>query len=56
MAGTAHSREAPPPSDQAKAVEAFFTRAAVLIEKDGNTPASRFKAVGPHRPEPELCD
>jgi cytochrome c len=35
----AHSQEAPPPSDQATAVEALVTKAASLIEKDGKTAA-----------------
>ena len=39
MGGPAHSQGAPPPSDQANAVEALVTRAASLIEKDGKTAA-----------------
>jgi cytochrome c len=39
VAGPAHSQDAPPPSDQAKAVEALVIRAAALIEKDGKTAA-----------------
>jgi hypothetical protein len=39
MAGTAHSQEAPPPSDQAKALETLVDRAAALIENGGITAA-----------------
>lgn len=37
--GPARSQEAPPPSDEARAVEALVTRAAELTEKDGKTAA-----------------
>jgi len=47
IGGPAYSQEAPPPSDQAKAVEALVTRAAALIEKDGETAAfTEFRKKG----------
>src|SRR5262245_51445056 len=39
VGGAARSQEAPPPSEQAKAVETLVTRAAALVEKDGKTAA-----------------
>ena len=39
IGGPARSQEAPPPSDQAKLIEALVTRAAALIEKDGKATA-----------------
>jgi hypothetical protein len=39
VGGPAHSQKAPPPSDQAHAVEALVTEAAALIEKDGKAAA-----------------
>ena len=47
MGRAAYSQEAPPPSDQAKAVAALVTRAAALIEKDGKTAAfAEFRTKG----------
>jgi cytochrome c len=39
ISGSAHSQEAPPPSDQANAVKALVTKAAALIEKEGEKAA-----------------
>ena len=39
IGGSAHAQEAPPPSDQANAVKALVTKAAALIEKEGEKAA-----------------
>jgi signal transduction histidine kinase len=47
MGEAAHAQEAPPPSDQANAVQALVTKAAALIAKDGKTAAlTAFRTPG----------
>src|SRR5215471_17405429 len=43
MTGTAHSQEAPPPSDQAKRIEALVNRAAALIDQRGRAAFAEFR-------------
>ena len=43
MGSSAHSQEAPPPSDQAKRIEDLVNRAAALVEQRGQTAFAEFR-------------
>jgi cytochrome c len=43
MGSSAHSQEAPPPSDQAKRIEDLVNRAAALIEQRGQVAFAEFR-------------
>lgn len=43
VAGTAHSQEAPPPSDQAKRIEDVVNRAAALVGQRGRAAFDEFR-------------
>jgi cytochrome c len=43
MASTAHSQDAPPPSDQVKQIEDLVNRAAALVEQRGRTAFPEFR-------------
>lgn len=43
MASTAHSQEAPPPSDQAKRIEDLVDRAAALVDQRGRSAFDEFR-------------
>jgi cytochrome c len=43
MANTAHSQDAPPPSDQAKRIEDLVNQAAALVDKRGRAAFDEFR-------------